>query len=240
MRSLFIADAHLERESDPAYRAMLRFLAESRGTTGTLYILGDFFEFWIGYPTVPFTHYLPVLEALRQLADSGTAIVFFEGNHDFHMGPFFTDTLRARVFPGPAAMTLDGRRAYLCHGDQVNAKDIPSRLLRGILHSPLTRWLTHVVPPGVAGTIAERMGRSGRQNLHYKGENPACRTILRDFAAQRFADGYELVITGHFHLPFTEPAPDGSGKLLVSLGDWATRLSYAEMVDGEITLQTFR
>jgi UDP-2,3-diacylglucosamine hydrolase len=239
MRTLFIADAHLHHEGDDSYRAMLRFLSGLHNNTGTLFILGDFFEFWIGYRKNPFTHYLPVLEALRQLHESGTSIVYFEGNHDFHMGPFFTETLHAQVYPGSATIEHSGKQIHLCHGDQLNPADIPYRLLRAIFHSRITKWLTHVVPPWVASAIAERMGRKGRENLHAKRGNPDCQRLLRAYAAPHFTAGCDLVVAGHFHLPFCESAPDNRAGLMVSLGDWATRLSYAELENGTITLKTF-
>lgn len=218
---------------------MLGFLEELCGCTETLYIMGDFFEFWIGYPEVPFTHYLPVLEALHKLRSAGTAIVYFEGNHDFHMGPFFTETLGATVFPGPADLTIAGKRCYLCHGDQANPADVPYRLLRMLFHSSFTRWLTKVLPPSVACTIAERMGRKGRNHLHLKGENPAVRPILRKHAAIQFENGYDVVVSGHFHLPFIEIVPGPREKRLVSIGAWASGLQYAELVDSEIVLKAY-
>lgn len=239
MRTIFIADAHLQHESDPCFRAMLRFLDELRGNTETLYIMGDFFEFWLGYPEVPFTQYLSVLEALRSLRQSGTTIFYFEGNHDFHMGPFFTETLGAKVFPGPATLDIAGKLTYLCHGDQANPSDIPYRLLRLVFHSSFTRWLTHVVPPWVACAIAERMGRKGREHLHLKGENPVFRKILEKHAADQFAKGHDQVIAGHFHIPFTASFPGTPVKKLVSLGAWAAGLHYAELVGDEILLKNY-
>ena len=109
MRKVFIADAHLRQPADDNYRRLLRFLDGLRGTADTLFVLGDLFEFWIGYRSPPFTHYFPVLEQLRLLKESGTAIVYFEGNHDFHMGPFFTETLGATVHKGPAIVDIGGR-----------------------------------------------------------------------------------------------------------------------------------
>ncbi|MBT0666038.1 UDP-2,3-diacylglucosamine diphosphatase [Geobacter pelophilus] len=240
MRTIFIADAHLQHESDARYHAMLSFLDELCGTTETLYIMGDFFEFWLGYPEIPFPHYLPVLEALRKLRESGTDIIYFEGNHDFHIGPFFSETLGARIFPGPAALTIAGQKAYLCHGDQANPADIPYRLLRFVFHSSFTRWLTNVVPPWVACAIADHMGRKGREYLHLKGENPAFRNILITHAAKQFAKGYDLVVAGHFHIPFTETFPETPGKRLVSLGAWAAGLHYGELIDNEIILKQYR
>lgn len=218
---------------------MLRFLEELRGTTETLYLMGDFFEFWIGYPEVPFTHYLPVLEALRKLRDSGTSLIYFEGNHDFHMGPYFTKTLEATVFPGPASCDIAGTRTWLCHGDQANPSDIPYRLLRLFFHSSFTRWLPNVLPPWVACAIAERMGRKGREYLHLKGENPAFRTILVQHAQEQFAKGHDMVVSGHFHIPFTQSFPGNPAKRLVSLGAWAAGQHYAELVGTEILLKQY-
>jgi UDP-2,3-diacylglucosamine hydrolase len=239
MRTIFIADAHLQNPDDIRYREMLRFLEELSGSTETLYIMGDFFEFWLGYPENPFPHYQPVLDALQRLHTSGTRIIFFEGNHDFHMGTFFTETLEATVFPGPAALEIAGVRTFLCHGDQANPSDIPYRLLRLVFHSSFTRWLSNVLPPWVACEIAERMGRKGREYLQHKGENPEYLKILEKHAAGRFAEGFDRVISGHFHIPFTKTYPVTPPKQLISLGAWAADLHYAELTGDEIFLKTF-
>lgn len=237
MRAIFIADAHLRHEGDENYRLLMEFLAELRGTVDTLYILGDLFEFWIGYDPVPFTHYLPILDQLRNLAESGTKIVYLEGNHDFHMGPFFTGTLGALVHPGPAIVTIEGKRVCLCHGDEVNRRDYSYRLLRFILHSPLTRAATRVFPPAVASWIAERMSRGSRKNhgrRRHRWDYPA---LLRAFAARRFREGCDVVVSGHFHIPFRDEA---DGKVLLSLGDWLTHYTYGEWRDGVVSLRRYR
>ena len=240
MRKVFIADAHLRKPEDENYRKLLLFFAGLRGTTETLFILGDLFEFWIGYRRVPFTHYLPVMEQLRELAGSGTDIIYFEGNHDFHMGPFFKETLQATVYKGPASIELDGKRVYLCHGDQINRRDFGYRLLRFILHNPLSGALVPVVPVGAVSRIAVWMSRASRQNRQQRTPKRDCLAILRQFAAARFREGCDTVITGHFHLPLLEKTTDGGERTLLSLGDWITHFSYGEWVDGELSLKKFR
>lgn len=237
MRAIFIADAHLRHEADENYRLLMEFLAELRGKIDTLYILGDLFEFWIGYRTVPFTHYLPILERLRELAASGVAIVYLEGNHDFHMGPFFSETLGARLHPGPTVAEIEGKRVYLCHGDEVNRRDYPYRLLRFILHSPLTKAATRVVPPAVASWIAERMSRQSRSNHGSRQNRWDYPALLRAFAAERFREGVDVVVSGHFHTPFLDAS---DGKTLLSLGDWLTHYTYGEWRDGVVSLQRYR
>lgn len=239
MRHIFIADAHLRSPADHNYQMLLRFLSGLRGTTDTLFILGDLFEFWIGHRTVPYNHYQPVLKALDDLRSSGTHIVYFEGNHDFHMGPFFEKTLQARIFTGPAVVDLDGKKVFLCHGDEMNERDYSYRLLRFVFHSRLTKALAMLVPPAVPSFIADRLGRRSRKSHKIKREKWDYRSIIRSFAAARFAAGCDVVVTGHFHLPLQEQGPGDPGRILVSLGDWITHFTYGEWSDGAIVLRRF-
>lgn len=235
MYAIFLADAHLDQPGDDNYRAMLRFLADMPSEVDTLFILGDFFEFWIGYPTVPFPKYIPVIEALQRLTDRGTRIVFSEGNHDFHMGPVFQERLRARIHPGPATVTIDGRTVFLCHGDQL-IEDFRYGLLRLVLHSFLTRWLIRLVPAEVTAAIGDWMGRRSKAAYPCRENrrNPA--ELIRAFARQQFARGCSVVITGHFHTPLLETE---GGQTLLALGDWITQYSYAEWRDGALSLKTY-
>jgi UDP-2,3-diacylglucosamine hydrolase len=240
MRKVFIADAHLKCETDENYRQLLNFLGELPGNTDTLFILGDLFEFWIGYPEVPFTHYLPVLEELRRLHEKKVSIIYLEGNHDFHMGPFFQDTLKARVFSGPATFDLDGKKVYLCHGDQVNRADYGYRLLRFLLHSRAARAIIPLVPPTLASFIAKRMGRASKKNHHARRSKWDYNAMIREFAALRFREGNDAVIIGHFHLPLFEQTANGSVRTLLSLGDWITHFTYGEWANGEFSLKQYR
>ena len=95
-RDIFLADAHLLHPQQDNYQRLLGFLGAQRGQLRTLYILGDLFEFWVGYRHLIFAPYVPLLNALGDLQQAGTEIVYVEGNHDFHLGPYFRDTLRDR------------------------------------------------------------------------------------------------------------------------------------------------
>jgi len=237
MRKIFIADAHLRRPEDNNYRLLMAFLAQLPERTDTLYILGDLFEFWIGYDPVPFTHYYPIMEQLKKLTAAGIGIVYLEGNHDFHLGPFFTRTLGARVHPGPTIEEIDGKRIYLCHGDEVNRKDYGYRLLRFIFHSRLTRAAIHVVPPALASWIADRMGHESKKSHGQRQRRWDYTDLVRAFARQRFAEGCDAVIAGHFHTPFIET---DHGRTILSVGDWLTHFTYGVWDHGTLSLETFQ
>lgn len=239
MRKIFIADAHLRNPEDENYRKLICFLKELKGNTDTLYILGDLFEFWIGFPGDPFPHYQPMLEQLRQLVSAGTELVFFEGNHDFHMGPFFRDTLNARIYRGPASVNIGEKLVYLCHGDQINRSDKGYLMLRFMLHHNITRAIVPVFPVKIATFIAGWMGRQskkGHGKRRAKWDYPA---ILRNFAAARFAEGYDAVISGHFHLPLFEQPIISGERTLLSLGDWIHHFSYGEWDAGKFSLKIY-
>ena len=240
MRAIFLADAHLKDEQDENYRLLLRFLDEQCNSIDALFILGDLFEFWLGQRATAFPQYRPVLEKLRQLRAAGIAIHYFEGNHDFHLGRYFTKTIGATVYRSAAILKLDGRKVYACHGDQINHLDIGYRLLRLTLHSRAVGILSHLVPPKITSWIAAWMARSSKRKYRSREARWNYRTILRNFAARRFADGCDTVITGHFHIPLLEQ-PDSPGNgITVSLGDWIHRYSYAEWDNGSIRLMTYR
>jgi len=238
MRRIFIADAHLKHPDDPCYQQLLKFLRSLQGNLDELFIMGDLLDFWIGYPKNAFPHYQPVLDQLARLVAGGTRIVYFEGNHDFHMGPIFTRQLRAQVHPGPAVISLDGKKIYLCHGDQMNEKDYGARMLRAVLHSFITKAAISFVPPAISNRIAVFLGGKSKRKYPENERKWDRRAILREFAARRFAEGCDLVVAGHFHDPFTET--DERGRVLVSLGDWLGRLSYGEWENGGIALKEYR
>ncbi len=240
MRKVFIADAHLGRPWDFNYRTLLGFLDGLKGNTDILFILGDLFEFWTGYKNVPFTQYLPVLEMLREIKESGTNIVYFEGNHDFHMGPFFEKTLRAEIYRAPRVLVVNGKKVYLCHGDEIIDNDYGYRVLRFLLHNSLTGILLPLVPYRLTSFVADRMSRLSSRNHGERNRKWDYEAILRSFAAKKFESGCDVVISAHFHAPYMHHAETEKGeKILLSLGDWKTQFSYGEWADDSLALRKF-
>ncbi len=236
MRDLFIADAHLLAPEDANYRRLLDFLRTQRGETRTLVLLGDIFEFWIGYRWCVFSAYVPLLEALRELREAGTRIVYVEGNHDFHLGPYFAETLGCDILPDGGVIELDGQKIHISHGDLIDPADRGYRLLRRILRSRPLRALATILPPDWAWAIARRAGalsrRSHTPSLHR--EPPL--HLLEEHARRHFAAGCQAVVTGHFHAPARR---DFDGNVMIALGDWIDQYSYAVFADGKFSLARF-
>jgi UDP-2,3-diacylglucosamine hydrolase len=238
MRTIFLADAHLALPGDLNYRMLLRFLRSLEGNTETLFIMGDLFDFWVGFPSQPFRQYDALLDALLSLTRSGCRLVYFEGNHDFHLGAVFRERLKAEIHTGPSIQTVQGKRLFLCHGDQINQTDHGYRLLRLILRNRLTEAVIKHFPPGLALRIKERLQHTSQAGYQKKSVRWDYRRIIRDFARSVRDPGCAGLVTGHFHLAFCEE-PDGEPFTILSLGDWMDQFTYGEMVAGKLYLRTY-
>jgi UDP-2,3-diacylglucosamine hydrolase len=238
MRTVFIADAHLVSPDDANYRQLLRFLHDLEGELDTLYIMGDLFDFWLGFPSHPFTQYDEVLDALERLVLRGCRLVYFEGNHDFHLGAIFSRRLKAEIHTGPAMETVQGKRLYLCHGDQINREDRFYRLLRFLLRTRLVAASVSHFPVSWAQKIREHLQKRSKAGYGVKTALWDYRQILLDFAVGLQKQGCEGLVTGHFHLALCENVP-GNVFTVLSLGDWMGQLTYGEMEDGKLRLRTY-
>lgn len=238
MRTVFIADAHLAAPTDTNYQLFISFLRELEGTVDSLYIMGDLFDFWVGFPSNPFRQYDPVIAALERLVASGCRLVYFEGNHDFHLGTVFSSHLQAEIHAEPTIKAIQGKRLYLCHGDQINSEDRGYRLLRALLRSSLVSASVRHFPPWLAEKIRQRLQKSSQAGYQVKTARWNYHRIISSFAATLLQQGCDGMVTGHFHLALQEQLPHSTFTIL-SLGDWLGQYTYGEMVEGQLTLKKY-
>ncbi len=236
MKTVFLADAHLHNPGDANYLLLLRFLEQLQGNTATLCILGDLFDFRIGLPALDFPEQEPLLDALKRLNNSGTRLVYLEGNHDFHLGSGFADQIGAELHAGPVHLNLDGKRIYLCHGDLVNPEDWRYRMLYHALRNRATVMAGRLIPAALVQGLRRRLQRSSRGRYVNDSVRWDYGDIIRSFASKIRLKGYDAVVLGHFHLPFIE---QDKAFTLLSLGDWIGQFSYGQYENGEFSLLSF-
>jgi len=234
MKDLFLADAHLVDPSDENYLKLLEFLERQIGRIRTLYLLGDIFEFWIGYRHTVFAPYVPLLDTLRRLRGGGAEIVFVEGNHDFHLGPYFEEFLGCRILPDGGSVDIEGKKVFISHGDMINPEDRGYRLLRRILRSRLFRLVKGILPPDLAWRTARWASRQSKKGHGRKRSRWSPEDMILAHARHRFAEGFDAVVTGHFHAPFFKSSNEG---IVIALGDWMTDYSYAVFENGMFSLK---
>jgi UDP-2,3-diacylglucosamine hydrolase len=224
----FVADAHLGAAPAASEERFARFLESIRGRADTLVIVGDLFDFWFEYGRAIPKHGFRVLVQLSELRRTGTRVIYLTGNHDIRFRGFFRETLgieTGTVFDE----TVDGLRVYARHGDETDTRPV-SRLFRGLMRSRLNNFLYSFVHPdlgiGFAGWVA------GRSRARKKDET--LRNVMLDYARARMADGHDLVVLAHLHLPELVETPEGT---YLNCGDWLTHFSCGVIRDGRPGLE---
>lgn len=234
MKAVFLSDAHIRDDRDPNLPPLLDFLDTLPGKIDRLFIVGDLFDTWFAFPRTVYAVYVPLLGALHRIRRAGARITYLAGNHDFELGPYFTDVLQADVHQTDLVIEEDGRRAYVAHGDMVNPADRKYRFLRAVIRSTPARCLGRHLPEGLVWRIAQGMTH------RFTGEEIARRMPLKDifagFAARKLDEGFDAVILGHLHIPAFD---ERGGKVYVNLGDWVAARTWLDWTDGRLTLKTW-
>ncbi len=237
MRIVFIADSHAKGPDDQSQKQLSRFLeALSNNPPERLVILGDLFDFWIGTSGFIYYRYLPVLAPLLKLRKLGTEITYLEGNHDFSLGPFFTEFLGADVHPDSTELSLDGKRIFLSHGDIVD-RSVRYRLWRGFLRSPFSKALVMMLPAWVLFRIASSLSRKSRT---YRESAPHVEKALKDFAMELAKSNYDGCVMAHSHMASIETFKNNGKNFTYSnAGSFGNDGAYITYENGAFRLERY-
>ena len=129
MTTLFISDLHIDASCPAITRQFLDLVdGEARGSEA-LYILGDFFESWVGDDAAD-PHQTAAISALKALTDSGVPCFVMHGNRDFLLGAQFCAASGARLLSDPLIVNLYGEPVLVMHGDALCTDDRAYQRLR--------------------------------------------------------------------------------------------------------------
>ncbi|MGZ3494551.1 MAG: UDP-2,3-diacylglucosamine diphosphatase [Thermodesulfobacteriota bacterium] len=235
---IFVSDAHFTGRDPESMEVFARFLDLQKNQIDHLVILGDLFEFFFGFrdffpneKASAFKDYLPIFHQLQRLYREGIRIKYFEGNHDFFLHSFFSEQfgMEIEVYPDGCDEKLEGKRAFIAHGDLSNPRQWTYRAFRKILKNSLTYRLIHLAGPRVSRRVARTLSDMSYQKYHNGQHVPP--PPFRAFAHRKFLEGFEIVILGHSHFPEeVEEWVDGRRCLYYNVGDWMVHRSFLRFV----------
>ncbi|HEA52767.1 hypothetical protein LCGC14_1006440 [marine sediment metagenome] len=232
MTTLFISDLHLEESRPDITGAFLGFLKEKAPGAEQLFILGDFFEAWIGDDEhTPLQD--QVAEALRALSESGTRIFLMHGNRDFLLGEDFCARAGATLLDDPTLIDLYGTPTLLMHGDSLCTADVEYQKFRANMRNPQTQKLILARPLKDRQQMARQLREMSTAKNRDKAENIMDVTpdeVLRVMAAHDVPQ----LIHGHTHRP-AEHDVEVSGKTAkrIVLGDWDKNVWWLDAKPGQ-------
>jgi UDP-2,3-diacylglucosamine hydrolase len=216
---LLISDLHLEEQRPDITRAFLQFLQQRATACEALYILGDFFEVWIGDDAIS-PYQQSIASALRTLSDSGTRIYLMHGNRDFMLGQTFCRQAGCTLLKDPCVVNLQGEAVLLMHGDSLCTTDLAYMRLRKVLRNPLTLWLLRNLPLAKRQQLARKLRNESQVQTRQKA---ASITDITPAEIPRIMAKYGVrtLIHGHTHRPNTHTLEvNGQAAQRIVLGDW--------------------
>ncbi len=232
----FISDVHLSLNNSQfekrKQKNICAFFDQIKNSGGTLFILGDFFDFWFDFGENYPSQFQPLIEKLAELRREKIPIHYVAGNHDYWIEGFLTKNLGIIPYGDSIDFKSQGRSFFLTHGDGLLQNDHGYRMLKKVLRSRLAIFLFGLLGKQIVYHIASLVSQS---------ENPY--TVEKLSRMQEHADemsqflrkvwkkGYDIAIMGHIHQP-TLIKEDGRYALI--LGDWVREnQNYYALWDGE-------
>lgn len=210
---LFISDAHIgafskekESETEGNLIALIDYAIDNKAA---LYILGDFFDYWMEYPQGKFIPAIgeKILEKFEEYNSKVFPAIYVTGNHDnWTFGHFktkgFDVEMESRV------LTIDDKKVLIMHGDGKFGprgdflRPAFHRLLRS---SHFIKLFQVLFPPQFGIWLMKKFSNLTRHRNHQnpKPLNDHAEMILR-------TNDIDMVLCGHDHLPRMETFSNGS------------------------------
>ncbi len=235
MHSLFISDLHLHESRPQITRAFFHFLQTQAINAQALYILGDFFDAWIGDDD---DADLPrqVAAELLALHHKGIAIYFMHGNRDFLLGDSYAQKAGMKIIPEGTLVDLYGTPALLVHGDALCTSDKDYQAFRTMVRS--TQWQQQVLAQPLAARreLAAQL-RDKSQSMNSLKAADIMDVTPEEVVRQMEQAQVQLMIHGHTHRPARHSlVANGKAAERIVLGDWHDHAWCIKAAPGEIAL----
>ncbi len=236
MAQLFISDLHLHESRPDLTKAFMDFLANQAVDAEKLYILGDFFDVWLGDDhDTAFTR-----QIIDALAAFPVPIFLMHGNRDFLLGDRFCRATGAQLLDDPGIVDLYGRPALLMHGDSLCTRDEEYMAVRQVLRDE--KFRQEFLQKPIEEREAFAAGVRDKSKAHTR-ETAADIMDVTPSEVVRVMDEYavDLLIHGHTHRPDVHRVTleGGAGGTRVVLGDWDTRGWVLRVTADDMQLNAF-
>ncbi|MBT5288578.1 MAG: UDP-2,3-diacylglucosamine diphosphatase, partial [Flavobacterium sp.] len=175
----FASDQHLgaptPEASLPREKKFVAWLDAIKEDAGTVFLLGDLFDFWFEYKTVVPKGFVRVLGKLAELKDAGIDIYFFVGNHDLWMRDYFQKELNIPVFHEPQEFDINGKLFLIGHGDGLGPGDYGYKRMKKVFTFPFFKWLFRWLHPDIGVKLGHYFSVknkliSGDEDAQFLGE----------------------------------------------------------------------
>ena len=232
-KTYFISDLHLEPKYPEITDLFLKFIKTEAVNADALYILGDFFEVWVGDDDE--TDFIKQIKyGLQNLTRQGVPVYFMHGNRDFLIGKKFINETGMILLNDPCLINLYDHPTLVMHGDLLCTGDKHYLRFRKIVRNKLVQFLFLLIPLNIRKKIARKLRSNSQKN--YKNKSFAIMDAVPD-TIKKIMSSYKVdfLIHGHTHRPNIHYFwCNGEQKQRIVLSDWETTGHYLLITDNNI------
>lgn len=240
----FLSDVHLGapvlKNNRNRELQLVSWLEEIRQDCGTLFLLGDIFDFWFEYKRAVPKGYIRFLSKICEFTDQGIPVHFFTGNHDIWAFDYLPKECGVTLHTHNEVFVINNKRFYIGHGDALNPKDKGYLFLYRTFHNRFLQRCFRWLHPDLGILLAQKWSSHSRlengriEADQFRGEEKEEIVVFCKAMAQQ--KHYDYYIFGHRHLPLDLPI--GSDSRYVNTGDWITYYSFAVFDGQSLELKT--
>ncbi len=219
MINALISDLHLEQNNPHIADIFRKFLNDCISSASALYILGDFFEAWIGDDDLTIFNRM-IIDALARATQKGLPIYVMHGNRDFLIGKKFLRMTGCQLLPDEYVTPLLGTPTLLMHGDTLCTEDVAYLKFRKKSRSWLFKTFIQLYSLKKRRLIAQRY-REGSKS--HTSKTPAYIMDVTQSEVERVMQKHGVLhmIHGHTHRPAVHQFElDGQRATRAVLGAW--------------------
>lgn len=224
-----IADLHLNEGHAEMAQLFKKFLEQITSKDNCLFILGDFFDYWIGDNHKDEFYHL-ITSWLKNASDNGLEIFFMHGNRDFLIGKKFAKQSGIKILKDPYYTTIAGKKILFSHGDLFCTDDVSYQKYRKwVAYNYPLRFIFRRLPL----FLREKTAKNVRNHSYAKNRKQPDVDVT-ELGIQRYQKDCNVITHGHTHRMNIHHEKDHTRYVV---GDWFKTGNYLKISkDGEIEL----
>jgi len=232
MKALFISDLHLEESRTDISDTFFAFVKEkilALDDIEQFYILGDFFEVWIGDDFKnPFVD--SIKNCLKEISQKIPQCFFQHGNRDFLIGEQFAKDTGFNILGDVATVPHPALNIIVMHGDSLCTLDTKYLQMRSFLRSEL------FIKDVMSKSIEDRLALAKQMRAASKDANSGKAMDIMDVTPEeviKIMEEYhaDILIHGHTHRPKVHSVATAHNKSAqrMVMSDWENKIQYVEL-----------